>query len=65
MYSVFLKSFLLLKDWYRCFHYENVFNGSDITFFSRTVFIFKKPAGVYRLISDPIWFCLCQVTKSI
>ena len=59
MYSVFLKSFLLLKDWYRCFHYENVFNEDDITFFSRTVFISKKeiskkPAGVYRLISDPI-----------
>ena len=38
MYSVFLKSFLLLKDWYRCFHYENVFIRSNITFFS------KKPA---------------------
>ena len=39
---MFLKSFLLLKDWYRCFHYENVFNEDDITFFSRTVFISKK-----------------------
>ena len=42
MYSVFLKSFLLLKDWYRCFHYENVFNGSYITFFSRVIIILQQ-----------------------